>query len=117
MKSPRCIASSGRTNRSLRRIVGNPEDTVGGEAPFSREDRSARLSVDPASLDHARAMFIDGQFTGENDEHLDPSMLGIAGRPLVNLRYFPRLTVGQRGKPAVNEHVMSIMKNAKITDA
>jgi hypothetical protein len=81
------------------------------------EDRSARLSVDPASLDHARAMFIDGQFTGENDEHLDPSMLGIAGRPLVNLRYFPRLTVGQRGKPAVNEHVMSIMKNAKITDA
>jgi hypothetical protein len=75
------------------------------------------LSVDPASPDHARAMFIDGQFTGENDEHLDPSMLGIAGRPLVNLRYFPRLTVGQRGKPAVNEHVMSIMKNAKITDA
>jgi hypothetical protein len=61
-------------------------------------------------------MFIDGQFKGENDEHLDPSMLGIAGRPVVNLRYFPRLTVKQRGKPAANEPAMSVMDIAKMTD-
>src|SRR3984885_7915309 len=42
----------------------------------------------------------------------DPSKLGIAGRPVVNLRYFPRLAAGQHENPAVNELVMSIMDNA-----
>ena len=46
----------------------------------------------------------------------DPSTLGIAGRPVVNLRYFPRLAAGQHENPAVNELVMSVMDNAKITD-
>ena len=79
-------------------------------------DAPTGLSVDPASPGHASTMFIDRKFKGESDGHLDPSMPGIAGRPWVNLRYFPRLTVGQHGKPAVNKHVMSIMNNAKITD-
>ena len=46
----------------------------------------------------------------------DPSTLGIAGRPVVNLRYFPRLAAGQHENPAANELVMSIMENVKITD-
>ncbi|WP_322047547.1 acetoacetate decarboxylase family protein [Paraburkholderia sp. J67] len=171
----------------------------------------AGLSLDPASPGHATALFIDWQFTGENDEMLDParyqyreffilidalydgqpvsycpyifvdndsammrgliqgfpkrfglvhqtrtfaapspaaapvaagtrfaatastagqriaraevkleapvddvSKLGIAGRPVVNLRYFPRLAAGQHDTPAVNELVMSIMDNAAI---
>jgi hypothetical protein len=38
MKSPRCIASSGRTNRSLRRIVGNPEIEFRGNCLVQRGD-------------------------------------------------------------------------------
>src|ERR1700687_2301999 len=39
MKSPRCIASSGRTNRSLRRNVGNPEGFAGGHLILSPQKR------------------------------------------------------------------------------
>ncbi|WP_168789999.1 acetoacetate decarboxylase family protein [Paraburkholderia aromaticivorans] len=46
----------------------------------------------------------------------DVSKLGIAGRPVVNLRYFPRLAAGEHQTPAVNELVMSIMDNAQIAD-
>jgi hypothetical protein len=46
----------------------------------------------------------------------DVSKLGIAGRPVVNLRYFPRLAAGEHDKPAVNELVLSIMDNPQIAD-
>ncbi|MFD1554848.1 acetoacetate decarboxylase family protein [Paraburkholderia silviterrae] len=46
----------------------------------------------------------------------DVSKLGIAGRPVVNQRYFPRLAAGQHDMPAVNELVLSIMDNAQIAD-
>jgi acetoacetate decarboxylase len=46
----------------------------------------------------------------------DVSKLSIAGRPVVNLRYFPRLAAGEHQTPAVNELVMSIMDNAQIAD-
>ena len=45
----------------------------------------------------------------------DVSKLAIAGRPVVNLRYFPRLAAGQHDTPAVNELVLSVMDNAQIT--
>ena len=44
----------------------------------------------------------------------DVSKLSIAGRPVVNLRYFPRLAAGQHETPAVNELVLSVMDNAQI---
>ncbi|MEJ0004006.1 MAG: acetoacetate decarboxylase family protein [Pararobbsia sp.] len=47
----------------------------------------------------------------------DPSKLGFSGRPIVNLRHFPRLAAGQHDKPAVHELVMSIMDNPKIAEA
>jgi hypothetical protein len=47
----------------------------------------------------------------------DPSKLGLAGRPIVNVRHFPRLASGQHDKPAVHELVMSIMDNPKMADA
>ncbi|KAA1003548.1 acetoacetate decarboxylase [Paraburkholderia panacisoli] len=46
----------------------------------------------------------------------DVSKLSLAGRPVVNLRYFPRLAAGQHEMPAVNELVLSIMDNAQIAD-
>lgn len=46
----------------------------------------------------------------------DVSKLSLAGRPVVNLRYFPRLAAGQHETPAVNELVLSVMDNAQITD-
>ncbi|KXU84461.1 acetoacetate decarboxylase [Paraburkholderia monticola] len=46
----------------------------------------------------------------------DVSKLSIAGRPVVNLRYFPRLAAGQHDTPAVNELVLSVMDNAQIAD-
>jgi acetoacetate decarboxylase len=46
----------------------------------------------------------------------DVSKLGLAGRPVVNLRYFPRLAAGQHDSPAVNELVLSVMDNAQIAD-
>jgi acetoacetate decarboxylase len=46
----------------------------------------------------------------------DVSTLSIAGRPVVNLRYFPRLAAGQHQTPAVNELVLSVMDNAQIAD-
>ncbi|WP_321857228.1 acetoacetate decarboxylase family protein [Burkholderia cenocepacia] len=171
------------------------------------------LTLDPASPGHATALFIDWQFTGENDEMLDParyqyreffvlidaihdgkpvsfcpyifvdndsaimrgliqgfpkrygqvhqtrsfaapspaaapvaagtrfgatastagqriaraevklqsavedvSTLSIAGRPLVNLRYFPSLAAGRHDVPAVNELVLSVTDNAQIAN-
>jgi acetoacetate decarboxylase len=47
----------------------------------------------------------------------DPSKLSLAGRPIVNMRHFPRLTAGQHDNPAVHELVMSIMDNPKMADA
>lgn len=47
----------------------------------------------------------------------DPSKLGIAGRPIVNLRHFPRLAAGQHQNPPVHELVMSIMDNPRMADA
>ncbi len=44
----------------------------------------------------------------------DVSKLSLAGRPVVNLRYFPRLAAGQHETPAVNELVLSVMDNAQI---
>jgi acetoacetate decarboxylase len=46
----------------------------------------------------------------------DPSKISLAGRPIVNLRHFPRLAAGQHDNPAVHELVMSIMDNPKMTD-
>jgi acetoacetate decarboxylase len=46
----------------------------------------------------------------------DVSKLSLAGRPVVNLRYFPRLAAGQHETPAVNELVLSVMDNAQIAD-
>lgn len=42
---------------------------------------------------------------------------GLAGRPIVNMRHFPRLAAGQHDNPAVHELVMSIMDNPKMADA
>lgn len=44
----------------------------------------------------------------------DVSKLSIAGRPVANLRYFPRLAAGQHETPAVNELVLSVIDNAQI---
>jgi hypothetical protein len=38
-------------------------------------------------------------------------------RPIVNLRYFPRLTAGRHYEPAVNELVMSLLHDLKIHNA
>jgi Acetoacetate decarboxylase (ADC) len=38
-------------------------------------------------------------------------------RPIVNLRYLPRLTAGQQHDPAVNELVMSVLDDLKIDNA
>lgn len=46
----------------------------------------------------------------------DPSTVGLAGRPIVNLRHFPRLTAGQHDNPAVHELVVSITDNPRIVD-
>lgn len=46
----------------------------------------------------------------------DPSRLGLAGRPIVNVRHFPRLAADQHDDPAVHELVMSIMDDPKIVD-
>src|SRR5260370_27532560 len=57
MKSPRCIASSGRTNRSLRRNVGNPEVVARGTPPSAEYKVDRLLSdvvVDPPVLAESR---------------------------------------------------------------
>jgi len=46
----------------------------------------------------------------------DPAKIGIAGRPIVNLRHFPRLAAGQHENPAVHELVMSLVDNPRIAD-
>jgi acetoacetate decarboxylase len=38
-------------------------------------------------------------------------------RPIVNLRYFPRLAAGKHQEPAVNELVMSVLEDLKINNA
>ncbi|RFU48568.1 acetoacetate decarboxylase family protein [Paraburkholderia sp. DHOC27] len=45
----------------------------------------------------------------------DPATL--VSRPTVNLRYFPRLSVGQHDQPAVNELVLSVTDDLKLVDA
>ena len=46
----------------------------------------------------------------------DPSKIGLAGRPIINLRHFPRLAAGQHDNPAVHELVMSVMDNPQMAD-
>jgi acetoacetate decarboxylase len=46
----------------------------------------------------------------------DLSKLGLAGRPIINMRHFPSLAAGQHDKPAVHELVMSITDNTKLVD-
>ncbi|CAG2127182.1 hypothetical protein LMG31506_00370 [Cupriavidus yeoncheonensis] len=53
------------------------------------------------------------KLTGKVD---DPSRAGLGGRPIVNLRHFPRLAAGQHDNPAVHELVVSIMDNPRIAD-
>ncbi|BCF91005.1 MULTISPECIES: acetoacetate decarboxylase family protein [Paraburkholderia] len=53
------------------------------------------------------------KLTGKVD---DPSRLSLAGRPIVNLRHFPRLAAGQHETPAVHELVMSIMDDPRMAD-
>ncbi|AXF02308.1 acetoacetate decarboxylase family protein [Paraburkholderia hospita] len=53
------------------------------------------------------------KLTGKVD---DPSTVSLAGRPIVNLRHFPRLAAGQHETPAVHELVMSIMDDPRMAD-
>jgi acetoacetate decarboxylase len=46
----------------------------------------------------------------------DLSKLSLAGRPVINMRHFPRLAAGEHENPAVHELVVSITDNVKLAD-
>ncbi|SDL38666.1 acetoacetate decarboxylase [Nonomuraea maritima] len=63
-----------------------------------------------ASLSAAGRRLAEAQVTLQQTSNTLPAL----GRPIVNLRHFPRLTAGRHDDPAVHELTMSILDDPKV---
>ncbi|PZS29802.1 MAG: acetoacetate decarboxylase [Pseudonocardiales bacterium] len=76
-----------------------PQVAPGGQFGASLSANGRRLAEATLNLERVSA---------------DPVFLG--RRPIINVRYFPRLTAGQHNQPAVHELVKSLLSGATRTD-